>query len=99
MLLDSNNEWKKRKNLSMVAMRKMNKIWTSNIVRPRKVRIYKAYIQSVMLFGCSTWSMNIEMERSIDSFNKAMVRHACGIFWPKHMSIEETFSKNQQNVK
>ena len=39
-----------------------------------------------MLFDCSTWSMNKEMERSIDSFNKRMVRHACGIFWPKHMS-------------
>ena len=33
--------------------------------------------------------MNKEMERSIDIFNRRMVRHACGIFWPKHMSTEE----------
>ena len=42
-----------------------------------------------MLFGCSTWSMNKEIERSIGSFNRRMVRHACGIFWPKRMSTEE----------
>ena len=29
------------------------------------------------------------MERSIDSFNRRMVRHACGIFWPKRMSTEK----------
>ena len=33
--------------------------------------------------------MNKEIERSIESFNKRMVRHACGIFWPKRMSTEE----------
>ena len=37
---------------------------------------------------CSTWSMNKEMETSIDSFNTRMVRHTCGSFWPKHMSTE-----------
>ena len=42
-----------------------------------------------MLFGCGTWSMNKEMERSIDSFNRRMVRHASGIFWLKRMSTEE----------
>ena len=25
----------------------------------------------------------------MDSFNRRMVRHACGIFWPKRMSSEE----------
>ena len=34
----------------MVAMRKMNKIWTSSIARLKKVRIYQAYVQSIMLF-------------------------------------------------
>ena len=42
-----------------------------------------------MLFGCSTWSMNKEMERSIDGFNRRMVRHACEIFWPKRTSTKE----------
>ena len=37
MLLDSKEEWKKEKNLAMIDMRKMNKIWTSSIARPKKV--------------------------------------------------------------
>ena len=44
ILLDSKEEWKRRKNLTMVAMRKMNKIWTSSITKPTKERIYKAYV-------------------------------------------------------
>ena len=73
----------------MEAMRKMNKISTSSIARPKKVRIYKAYVQSIMLFGCSTWLMCKKMERSIDSLNRRMVKHACEIFWPKRMSTKE----------
>ena len=69
-------------------MRKMNKICMSSIARLKKVRIYNAYVQSIMLFGCSTWSMNKEMERSLDSFNRRMMKHACGIFWPERMSTE-----------
>ena len=69
-------------------MRKMNKIWTSSIARPKKTRCYKAYLLSIMLFGSSTCSMNKEMERSIDSFNRKIVRHVYEILWPKRMSTK-----------
>ena len=57
--------------------------------KTEKGKNLKAYVQSIMLFGCSTWSMNKEMERSKDSFNRRMVRHACGIFSPERMSTEK----------
>ena len=56
MLLDTKQEWKRRKQLTTKAMLMLSKIWNSSITRNKKIRIYKAYVQSIMLFGCSTWA-------------------------------------------
>ena len=64
------------------------KIWNSSITRNKKLRIYKAYVQSIMLFGCSMWAMDKGMVRSVDSFNRKMVRYVCGVFWPNRMKTE-----------
>ena len=88
MLLDTKQEWKRRKQLTTTAMLKLKKIWNSSITRNKKLRIYKAYVQSIILFGCSTWAMNKGMVRSVDSFNRKMVRYVCGVFWPNRMKTE-----------
>ena len=88
MLLDTKQGWKRRKQLTTTAMLKLKKIWNSSITRNKKLRIYKAYVQSIMLFGCSTWAMDKGMVRSVDSFNRKMVQYVCGVFWPNRMKTE-----------
>ena len=44
MLLDTKQEWKRRKQLTTMAMLKLKKIWNSSITRNKKLRIYKAYV-------------------------------------------------------
>ena len=41
-----------------------------------------------MLFGCSTWAMDKGMVRSVNSFNRKMVRYVCGVFWLSRMKTE-----------
>ena len=95
--IGSDNEWKNAKKLGMLldtkqltrtAMLKLKKIWNSSITRNKKLRIYKAYVQSIMLFGCSTWAMDKGMVRSVDSFNRKMVRYVCGVFRPNRMKTK-----------
>ena len=54
MLLNTREEWKRRKTISIAAITKLSMIWSSKISRKKKIRIYSAYVQSIMLFGCST---------------------------------------------
>ena len=89
MLLNAIEEWKKRKTISIVTMAKLSKIWSSKISRKKKIRIYSAYVQSIMLFGCSTLEMDKGMEQLIDSFNRRMIRQACGSFRPNRMFTEK----------
>ena len=88
MLLHKKQEWKRQKQLTIKAMLKLRKIWNSSITRNKKLRIYKAYVQSIMLFGCSTRAMDKGMVRSVDSFNRKMVRYVCGVYWPNCMKTE-----------
>ena len=88
MLPNTKQDCKKRKQLTTTAILKLKKIWNSSITRNKKLRIYKAYVQSIMLFGYSTWAMDKGMVRSVDSFNQKMVRYVCGVFWPNRMKTE-----------
>ena len=88
MLLGTKQKWKSRKQLTTKAMLKLRKIWNSSITRNKKIRIYKDYVQSIMLFSCNTWTMVKGMVRSVDSFNRLMVRYVCGVFWPNRMKTE-----------
>ena len=47
MLLNTREEWKRRKTLSIAVMAKLSKIWSSKISR-KKIRIYSTYVQSIM---------------------------------------------------
>ena len=86
MLLKTREEWKKRKTISIAAMAKLSKIWSSMISR-KKMRIYNAYVQSIMRLR--TGEMDKGMEQSIASFNRRMIRQACGIFWLNRMFPEK----------
>ena len=44
---------KKRKTL---ARNRLNPIWKSGISIEKKIRIYKAYVLSIFLYGCSAWA-------------------------------------------
>lgn len=41
------------------AFTKLKKIWSSdNISKKTKIRLYKALVTPVLMYGCETWKMN-----------------------------------------
>ena len=58
------------------------------LVTKLNIKIYKAHLQSTMLFSCSPWAMDKGMARSANSLNQRMVRHACKFFRPNCMKTE-----------
>ena len=80
--------------MALASMRKYNKIWRNkNITVNTKVRLLKAVITSIALYGCQSWTLSKEMEKRIESFEFKCYRHILQIPYTAHVANESI--KNQ----
>ena len=80
---------KKRKTLATLAMNRLNPIWKSGISVEKNIRIYKAYVLSIFLYGCSAWADSKSIRSSIDSFQRKHIRRLKKVHWPDVIKNEE----------
>ena len=65
---------------------RLKKIWSSNsISRRTKVRLYKALVKPVLMYGCETWKMNKSDENKIDVFQSRCLRRIFKIRWQERI--------------
>ena len=53
-----------------------------------KGKIYKACVQSVMMYGSETWAMNVEDTQKLKRTEASMMWRMCGVSLKKHLSNE-----------
>ena len=53
-----------------------------------KGKIYKACVQSVMMYGSETWAMKVEDTQKLKRTEASMMRRMCGVSLKKHLSNE-----------
>ena len=51
-----------------------------------KGKIYKACVQSVMMYGSETWAMKVEDTQKLKRTEASMMRRMCGVSLKKHLS-------------
>ena len=83
-LLDTELDIKRRKILTIDAMKKLRTVFNSSRISiVLKVRCFIAYIDSVFLYNSELWCMNNKISEEIDSFHRKQLRYAIGIRYPK----------------
>ena len=58
-----------------------------------KVRLLKANVWSVMLFGCESWTISKEMRRRLEAAEIWFVRRMLRIPWPARRTNEEVLRR------
>ena len=66
------------------AMTKLNRIWKSNIRLSTKLKLYKALVVSIVLYGCETWTLTAALEKKIQAFETKCMRKILRISWTEH---------------
>ena len=78
-------EIKTRLAIAISTMAKLDKIWSSkDISFPTKIKLYKALVLSILLYGCKSWTMTAEMTRRVQAFETKCYRRMLGISWKDH---------------
>ena len=63
-----------RKAQAWRALNGMTKIWKSNMSKDLKIRFFTATIESILLYGCESWALSKEQEKSLDGTYTRMLR-------------------------
>ena len=75
------------------ALHSLRKIWKSNISKPTKTKVFKACVESILLYGSESWTLNIARTKRLDGTYTRMLRSAFDISWKNHPTIPEIYDK------
>jgi hypothetical protein len=80
-----------RKALAWKALNKMKTIWRSRMTRDTKVRLFRATVESVLLYGSETWTMTPALEKSLNGCYTRMLRTVLDVKWYHHLPNIELY--------
>ena len=66
-------------------------VWKSNVSNELKTRLFIATVESVLLYGCESWTFTSALERSLDGCYTRMLRAALNISWQSFVPNEELY--------
>ena len=76
--------------MSKDSFSKMKSVFNNrNISLPTKINTLKAYVWSVLLYGCECWTLTTELERRLEAVEMWFIRRIMKISWTAKMSNEE----------
>ena len=86
----SETEIKKRISMAKDTFSKMKAIFTNrNISTSTKINTLKAYVWSVLLYGCECWTLNKDTERRLEAAELWFLRRMMRIAWTERKSNTE----------
>ena len=58
------------------------------VPRATKIRLFRATVESVLLYGSETWTVTKKLEESVNGCYTRMMRTALNVHWQQHMNEE-----------
>ena len=87
----SERDFEVRKGKAWGACHQLKKIWKSGMRRDMKVRLFRATVESVLLYGSETWTISQSMAKHINGCYSRMLRMALNINWKQRISNADVF--------
>ena len=95
-MANSETDIKVRKALAWQACHKLSRIWKSTLKRSIKIRLFRATVETVLLYGCNTWTLTEKLTRQLDGTYTNMLRMVQNISWQSHTTNEVLYGQLQR---
>ena len=73
------------------AIDKLSVIWKSDLTNKRKRRFFQAAVVSILLYGCTTWTLTKRLEKKLDSNYTRMLRAILNKSWRQHTTKHQLY--------
>ena len=87
-------DFMQRKAAAWRACSKLWKIWMSTLPRKFKLRLFSATVESVLFYGCETWTTTPKMEKELYGCYIRMLRTVLNVSCKQHMTNGELYGNH-----
>ena len=70
-----------RKAQTWSACHKIKKVWSSNLSKKFKIRLFITTVESILLYGSETWTINKSFEKELDGCYTKILRMTLNVNW------------------
>ena len=91
----TNKDIEVRKAKAWSALSGLNKIWKSNLPPHLKREFFCVTVESVLLYGSSTWTLTKQQTSNLDGTYTKMLRTVLNISWRQHPTKKELYGHLQ----
>jgi hypothetical protein len=82
----SDKDFSARKVQAWAAADKLKRVWKApQLSRELKIRLFRATVESVLLYGAQCWSLTIAQIRSLDGTYTRLLRKALNVHFSAHI--------------
>ena len=73
------------------AVNKMDRIWKSELLDSLKLRFFRATVESILLYGCATWSLSKSEEKRLDGCYTRILRKVYNVNYDSHTTNKQLY--------
>ena len=73
------------------AIDRLSIIWKSNLTDKMKRNFFQAVVVSVLLYGCTTWTLTKRLEKKLDGNYTRMLRAILNKSWQQHLTRRQLY--------
>ena len=78
--------------LTWAAATGLDPIWRSVLDSRLKVSFFRSVVESILLYGCETWSLTGALETKLDGNYTRLLRYVQGIHWLEHITNDVVYN-------
>ena len=71
----------------------LRKVWLSPIHKRTKINIFKSVVESILLYGCESWTLTDNLSKSVDGNYTRLLRAVLNISWNSHTTNQELYGE------
>ena len=77
----------------------MDNIWKSNLPNQLKKNLFRAIVETVLVYGSITWTLTSSLEKKIDGAYTRMLRAALNVSWADRLTNKELFGTSTSTIR
>ena len=73
------------------ALNALNKVWKSTVKKDTKLKVFKASVETILLYSSDSWTLNATQSKKLDGTYTRMLRAIYNIPWQEFRSNKELY--------
>ena len=88
---DTDHDMEVRIGQAWSALHSLSNVWKASIKKSTKTKVFKACVESILLYGSESWTLNVKRSKRLDGIYTKMLRSIYNMSWRQHHTIKQIY--------